>query len=106
MATALPTAGPERRGRNDRAARPWGRWSVRTAALSYLAVMLIIPLIVIFQDGLRDGPGVLWHAVSMPVARSALWLTFWTAGVMALINGVMGTLTAYGLVRYHFPGKS
>jgi sulfate transport system permease protein len=106
MATALPSAGPERRGLNDRAARPWGRWSVRTAALSYLAVMLIIPLIVIFQDGLHDGPGVLWHAVSMPVARSALWLTFWTAAVMSLINAVMGTLTAYVLVRYHFPGKS
>ncbi len=53
MATAVPATGMERRGLNDRAGRPWGRWSVRAAALSYLAVMLIIPLIVIFQDGLR-----------------------------------------------------
>jgi sulfate transport system permease protein len=68
--------------------------------------MLIIPLVIIFQDGLRNGPDALWRAVSMPVARSALWLTFWTAAVMAMINAVMGTLTAYVLVRYNFRGKS
>ena len=106
MTTAVPLAGTDRRASNERAGRPWGRWSVRTAALSYLAVMLIIPLIIIFQDGLRGGPDALWRAVSMPVARSALWLTFWTAAVMAVVNAVMGTLTAYVLVRYHFPGKS
>jgi sulfate transport system permease protein len=98
--------GPEGRASGDRAGLPWGRWSVRSAALTYLAVMLIIPLIVIFSDGLSSGPATLWRAISMPVARSALWLTFWTAAIMAMINAVMGTLTAYVLVRYHFPGKS
>src|SRR3712207_2208606 len=88
------------------AQRPWGRWGVRAAALTYLAVLLIIPLAVIFQDGLSLGLTGLWRAVSLPVARSALFLTLWTAAVMALINGVMGTLTAYVLVRYHFPGKA
>jgi sulfate transport system permease protein len=78
---------------------------LRGAALGYLAIMLIIPLAVIFQDGLRDGLGGLWSAISRPVAWRALLLSLWTAGVMALINAVMGTLTAYVLVRYRFPGK-
>ena len=60
----------------------------------------------ILVDGLRGGLAALWHAVSNPVAWSALWLTLWTAAVMVLINTVMGTLTAYVLVRYEFPGKS
>jgi sulfate transport system permease protein len=68
--------------------------------------MLFIPLIVILQDGLRAGLVGLWQAVSTPVAAHALRLTFWTAGVMAVINAVMGTLTAYVLVRYHFAGKA
>jgi len=83
-----------------------GRWSLRTIALSYLTVLLIIPLLVILQDGLREGLGGLWYQVSLPIARSALWLTLWTAAVMTVINTLMGALTAYVIVRYEFPGKS
>src|SRR5262245_49354660 len=85
--------------------RPPGALAVRAVALTYLSFMLIIPLAVILQDGLRGGIGGLWQAIAQPIARSALLLSLWTALVMALINAVMGTLTAYVLVRYSFPGK-
>jgi sulfate transport system permease protein len=68
--------------------------------------MLIIPLLVIFRDGLREGPGELWRQVTAPVAWHALKLTLWTAGVMTAINTLMGALTAYVLARYAFPGKA
>jgi sulfate transport system permease protein len=68
-------------------------------------VMLLIPLAVIVQDGLREGLAGLWNAVTQPVAWQALLLTLWTAAVMALINAPMGLLTAYVLVRYDFRGK-
>lgn len=96
----LPKATPAARR------RPWGRWGVRSAALSYLALMLIIPLLVVFQDGLRLGLGGLWQAITQPAAWAALMLTLRTAAIMVAINTVMGTLTAYVLVRYQFPGKS
>jgi sulfate transport system permease protein len=105
MATTVPIPNLDHQGVPRHAPRRWGRWSVRAAALTYVAVLLIIPLAVIFQDGLSLGLTGLWRAVSLPVARSALFLTLWTAAVMALINAVMGTLTAYVLVRYQFPGK-
>jgi len=85
---------------------PWGRRGVRTVALTYLTVMLIIPLAVIFQDGLRAGLGGLWQSILSPIAWHALKLTLWTAAVTAIINTVMGMLTAYVLVRYSFPGKA
>lgn len=84
---------------------PWGRWGARGVALLYLTVLLVIPLAVIAQDGLRAGLAGLWREVTRPVALSAMGLTLWTAGVMALINGAMGLLTAYVLTRYTFPGK-
>jgi len=83
-----------------------GRWSLRAAALTYLAVVLVIPLLVIVQDGLSQGLGELWHQVSLPIARSALWLTLWTSAVMTVINTIMGALTAYVIVRYEFRGKA
>ncbi|HEX6289097.1 MAG TPA: sulfate ABC transporter permease subunit CysT [Herpetosiphonaceae bacterium] len=87
-------------------ARPWGRWSVRAVALTYLTVMLILPLAVIVRYGLQDGLRGIWESLTQPVAWHALKLTLWTAAIMALINAVMGTLTAYVLVRYTFPGKA
>jgi sulfate transport system permease protein len=68
--------------------------------------MLIIPLLVIFQDGLSQGLRGLWEAVSQPVAWAALMLTLRTSAIMVVINTIMGTMTAYVLVRYDFPGKS
>lgn len=85
---------------------PWGRWALKSTAFSYLAVLLLIPLLVIFYDGFQNGLTALWQSIVQPVAWNALWLTLWTSALMALINTIMGTMTAYVLVRYHFPGKA
>jgi len=85
---------------------PLGRRGLRGVALVYLTVLLLIPLFVIIQDGLREGLTGLWHQVTLPIAWSALILTLWTAAIMTIINTMMGTLTAYALVRYDFPGKT
>ncbi|MBX3060860.1 MAG: sulfate ABC transporter permease subunit [Anaerolineae bacterium] len=85
---------------------PWARLGIRGMALSYLFIMLIIPISVIFWDGFSEGMVTLWQEVAKPIAWSALKLTLWTSAVMAIINGVMGLLTAFVLVRYTFPGKT
>jgi sulfate/thiosulfate transport system permease protein len=85
---------------------PWGRRGVRTAALTYLFVLLLIPLMVILKDGLSEGIAELVRQVTLPIAWSALMLTLWTAAVMTAINTFMGTLTAYVIVRYEFYGKT
>lgn len=95
-----------RRQAPPRRSLPWGRWAVRGAALSYLGFLLIIPLLVILRDGLSAGLSGLWYQITLPIAWHALLLTFWTAAVMTVINTVMGTLTAYVIVRYDFPGKT
>jgi sulfate transport system permease protein len=79
---------------------------VRVGALSYLTLMLLIPLVVIAHDGLREGLGGMLHAVTLPIAWHALLLTLWTSLVMTVVNAVMGLLTAFVLVRYRFPGKA
>lgn len=92
-------------GVGQRRALPWGAWGVRAMALSYLSLMIVIPLAAVVFDGLPAGLGVFWINISRPAAWYAIQLTLWTAAVMALINMVMGTLTAYVLVRYSFRGR-
>jgi len=79
---------------------------LRVMALSYLAFLVVIPLAAICFDAFREGSQVFFSNIFRPSAWHALKLTLWTAAVMALINGLTGTLTAYVLVRYEFPGKS
>lgn len=80
--------------------------SLRIAAISYLALFILLPLAVISVEGFRNGPAAFFTSITRPVALSAIGLTLWTAAVMAVINTIMGTLTAYVLVSYKFPGKA
>jgi sulfate transport system permease protein len=92
----------------DSARRPqvrFGAWGLRLAALTYLLALVAVPVLVVNIQGFRGGLETFWASLMNPVAGRALLLTLWTAAVMALINVVMGTLTAYVLVRYRFPGK-
>lgn len=82
-----------------------GAWGLRASALIYLGVLILTPLVVITIQGLRGGLEELWTSVTRPAALEAVWLSVSTAGIMALINAVMGTLTAVVLARYRFPGK-
>lgn len=75
-------------------------------AISYLTIFIVIPLLVVNVQGLRFGLDVFWQSISRPEAVSALTLSVTTSLVMTVVNTVMGTLTAYVLVRYKFPGKA
>lgn len=82
-----------------------GDWVLRGTSILFLVLIVIIPLVVIFQDGLREGFDSFWYQITLPIARSAINLTLWTSALMTVINAVMGLITAYVLVRFEFPGK-
>lgn len=84
---------------------PWGRWGIRSAAVLYLGFMVVLPLSAIIQNGLSGGLAAFRSDIVDPIAFGALKLTLTIAVIVTLINAVMGTLTAYVLVRYQFPGR-
>lgn len=83
----------------------WGAWNLRLAAALYLILLVALPIFVILVSGLGNGIDRFWASITNPIALAALQLTLQTALIMTLINTTMGVLTAYALVRYHFPGK-
>ncbi|MEK6300183.1 MAG: sulfate ABC transporter permease subunit CysT [Acidobacteriota bacterium] len=88
-----------------RGALPWGRWGIRWAAVIYLGFLVVLPLSAIIQNGLSGGLAAFWSDIVDPIAFGALKLTLTIAVIVTLINAAMGTLTAYVLVRYQFPGR-
>ena len=83
-----------------------GRWSLRTAALLYLGLFILLPVAAILQRGFGTGLGNLTGALSSFGAWNAIELTLIMAALTAVINGIFGTLLAYALVRIDFPGRS
>jgi sulfate transport system permease protein len=75
-------------------------------AAVYLGGMVVLPLTAVVARGFANGVGALANALSAPGAVAALRLTLVAATVTALINAVFGTLLAYVLVRFRFPGRT
>ena len=98
------------RGRNrwlsPRSASRLRRFSLRGAAIVYLGAMIALPVSAVVAKGFGGGLEAFRHAMSGPGATAALRLTLETATVTAVINAVMGTLIAYILVRFSFPGRT
>lgn len=75
-------------------------------ALLYLALFILLPVAAILQRGFGTGLGNLTGALSSFGAWNAIKLTLIMAVLTAIINGGFGTLLAYVLVRFRFPGRS
>ncbi|MDU0814277.1 sulfate ABC transporter permease subunit CysT [Bacillus siamensis] len=71
----------------------------------YMAVLVIVPLSMVFFQTMSMGPGDVWRIISEPRAAASYRLSFMTAGCAALINAVFGVVIAWVLTRYDFPGK-
>ncbi|HPQ40843.1 MAG TPA: sulfate ABC transporter permease subunit CysT [bacterium] len=83
-----------------------GRIGLRSAGAGYILVLVVLPILAITWEAFRKGPGAILADLARPEALYSLRLTFILAFAMILINSVMGTLTAWVLVRYRFPGKA
>ncbi|WP_017305256.1 sulfate ABC transporter permease subunit CysT [Spirulina subsalsa] len=73
--------------------------------LGYLVLMLLLPITALITKSLTLGVDEFWRIATQPVSLSAYGVTFITALAAGLINGVVGTLVAWVLVRYEFPGR-
>jgi sulfate/thiosulfate transport system permease protein len=72
----------------------------------YLTLIVMLPIAALLWASQKDGKEAFWDSVSSPQAVAALKLTLGAALVVTLINAVLGTITAWVLVRDEFRGKS
>jgi sulfate/thiosulfate transport system permease protein len=81
------------------------RYVLRFGALSYLALLLLLPVGMIFFRAFEHGIGPAWDAVTTPEAKHAFWLTLLIAAIAVPANTVFGVALAIALVRHRFPGR-
>jgi sulfate transport system permease protein len=98
--------------KND-AGRPPARYqdvgspgALRAVAVGYIVLMIVLPITALSVRAFGDGLGAFWRNVVRPDALYSLQLTLVMAFAMVVVNVLMGTLMAWVLVRYDFPGQS
>ncbi|MCB0877203.1 MAG: hypothetical protein KDB46_13525, partial [Solirubrobacterales bacterium] len=77
----------------------------RGIVVTWLSIMVLIPLAAVVFRSFDDGLGSFWDYATNPQALDALKLTVLAALGVTVINVVVGTAIAWVLVRDDFPGK-
>jgi sulfate transport system permease protein len=73
--------------------------------ISYLSLIVLIPLTAVFIKSSSLGWTEFWHVATTPRVMASYRLSFGASLLAAAINVVFGLLLAWSLVRYNFPGR-
>jgi sulfate transport system permease protein len=72
---------------------------------TFLSVVVLLPIAALLSAASAGGLHAFWSVVSAPEAVASLELTLGAAVLVSSINAVVGTITAWVLVRDDFAGK-
>lgn len=92
--------------RKSRISEPrWAKRFLTGAALLYLAVFLLLPMLVILFNAFSKGVAVYFASLRDPDALSAVKLTLLAAGISVPLNLVFGVAAAWCITKFDFWGK-
>jgi sulfate transport system permease protein len=92
--------------RRPRRGRPLGRLMLIAAALLFLGLFLLLPLLAVFVQALAKGASAYVAAISDPAAWAAVKLTLLVAAIAVPFNLVFGLAAAWAIAKFEFRGKS
>jgi sulfate/thiosulfate transport system permease protein len=75
-------------------------------AVTYLSLLVLLPLAALISNAFSGGWSEFWSAVTQPEAVAALELTLVASLIVATVNSIAGLAIAWVLVRDDFRGKA
>ncbi|WIV19591.1 MULTISPECIES: sulfate ABC transporter permease subunit CysW [Paenibacillus] len=83
----------------------WVKWTLIGAAVLVMGWLLILPLVIVITEALKQGVGVFIAALTEPDALAALKLTLIVAAITVPLNTIFGVMAAWLITKFHFRGK-
>ncbi|TQI81580.1 sulfate transport system permease protein [Serratia fonticola] len=83
----------------------WGKWTLIAIGALFSILLLVVPMVMIFIEAFSSGAGAVWQNLSDPDMLHAIWLTVLVALITVPVNLVFGTLLAWLVTRFTFPGR-
>jgi len=100
-------AGPNRTGKNGVISEPpYIRSLLLAAALSFMGIFLIMPLIAVFLQAFEKGLMAYMTAISESETLAAIRLTLLTAAIVVPVNLIFGVCAAWAIAKFNFFGKN
>jgi sulfate transport system permease protein len=84
----------------------WLRVLLTTIALVFLGLFLVLPLAVVFTEGLRKGVAAYFAALGSPDAIAAMKLSLAVMLLAVPFNVVFGVFAAWCIAKFQFVGRS
>ncbi len=81
------------------------RWSLIGVALSFLGLMILLPLTVVFIEAFRQGLSTYFEAIVNPDALSAIRLTLLASAIAVPLNLVFGLAASWAIAKNVFRGR-
>jgi sulfate transport system permease protein len=82
------------------------QWLLIVLAFGFLAFFLLLPLVAVFSEALKQGFGGFFAAIEEPDALAAIRLTLIIAAISVPLNMAFGLAAAWAITKFSFPGKS
>lgn len=83
----------------------WGKWLLISIGALISILLLVVPMASIFWEALNQGLIVALSNLADPDMLHAIWLTVMVALITVPVNLVFGTLLAWLVTRFTFPGR-
>ena len=81
------------------------RWTLRVLAVTYVVVLVVVPLLVMVGRTFEDGLAAFVESVTTPEAISAITLSVEVAVQAVVINTIFGIAVSLLITRYRFRGR-
>ncbi|HEU0096777.1 MAG TPA: sulfate ABC transporter permease subunit CysW [Rhizomicrobium sp.] len=100
-----------RSGSRRRSAKPtddpiWLKVLLGVVAFAFIAILLLLPLALVFEEAFSNGVKAFWTAIIEPDSLAAVKLSLIAAGIAVPLNTVFGVAAAWAIAKFDFPGKT
>ncbi|MDB5741682.1 MAG: sulfate transporter, inner rane subunit CysW, partial [Alphaproteobacteria bacterium] len=84
----------------------WLKLLLGAVALGFIAILLLLPLALVFKEAFADGVTTFINAIKEPDTLSAVKLSLIAAAIAVPLNTVFGIAAAWCIAKYDFRSKT
>ena len=84
----------------------WLTLLLGVVAISFIALLLLLPLALVFKEAFAHGLSAFWASITEPDALAAVRLSLIAAAIAVPLNSLFGVAAAWSIAKFDFPGKT
>ena len=84
----------------------WLKLTLGAVALCFIAIVLLLPLVLVFKEALAGGVDAFINAMSEPDTLASVKLSLLAAAIAVPLNTVFGIAAAWAIAKFDFRGKT